>query len=216
MYYATYKAHANDCQCICCRTVDWNYCVLDEGHIIKNAKTKVSPSLESTVTISPQVNVSHFYQLQITKSIKQLRCNHRLILTGTPIQVLCLLDISIAIASTCNLKLLLILFRIMSWIYGLCLTSSCLASLVLRDNLTLDMESLFYSAKMQSLLQKNKKQVITVHAMPPVVSTHLKYAKVMLPSTKQYLRQDIESQCRAVSPLTPVNAFWRHNWLHLH
>jgi TATA-binding protein-associated factor len=41
----------------------FNYCVLDEGHIIKNSKTKVS------------------------KAVKQIRANHRLILTGTPIQV---------------------------------------------------------------------------------------------------------------------------------
>ncbi|CAI0433201.1 unnamed protein product [Linum tenue] len=40
----------------------WNYCILDEGHIIKNAKSK------------------------ITASIKQLKAQHRLILSGTPIQ----------------------------------------------------------------------------------------------------------------------------------
>ncbi|KAI9293362.1 hypothetical protein K502DRAFT_293841, partial [Neoconidiobolus thromboides FSU 785] len=40
----------------------WNYCILDEGHIIKNGKTK------------------------ITKAIKQIKANHRLILSGTPIQ----------------------------------------------------------------------------------------------------------------------------------
>jgi TATA-binding protein-associated factor len=43
-------------------TIKWNYCVLDEGHIIKNGKTKSS------------------------KAIKQLTANHRLILSGTPIQ----------------------------------------------------------------------------------------------------------------------------------
>ncbi|XP_055378058.1 TATA-binding protein-associated factor 172 [Condylostylus longicornis] len=42
--------------------INWNYCVLDEGHIIKNGKTKSS------------------------KAIKQLKANHRLILSGTPIQ----------------------------------------------------------------------------------------------------------------------------------
>lgn len=42
--------------------VHWNYCVLDEGHIIKNGKTKSS------------------------KAIKMLKANHRLILSGTPIQ----------------------------------------------------------------------------------------------------------------------------------
>lgn len=45
------------------QTLNWNYCILDEGHIIKNGKTK------------------------ITKAIKSLKSNHRLILSGTPIQV---------------------------------------------------------------------------------------------------------------------------------
>ncbi|KAL1131031.1 hypothetical protein AAG570_012268 [Ranatra chinensis] len=43
-------------------SIKWNYCILDEGHIIKNGKTKVSIA------------------------IKQLNANHRLILSGTPIQ----------------------------------------------------------------------------------------------------------------------------------
>jgi TATA-binding protein-associated factor len=41
---------------------DYNYCVLDEGHIIKNSNSK------------------------LTKSVKKIRANHRLILSGTPIQ----------------------------------------------------------------------------------------------------------------------------------
>jgi len=40
----------------------WHYCILDEGHIIKNAKTK------------------------LTKAVKCIRAHHRLILSGTPIQ----------------------------------------------------------------------------------------------------------------------------------
>lgn len=40
----------------------WNYVVLDEGHVIKNSNTKVS------------------------RAIKSLKANHRLILSGTPIQ----------------------------------------------------------------------------------------------------------------------------------
>lgn len=43
-------------------SIRWNYCILDEGHMIKNGKTKIS------------------------KAIKQLKANHRLILSGTPIQ----------------------------------------------------------------------------------------------------------------------------------
>ncbi|KAH6823556.1 ROOT GROWTH DEFECTIVE 3 [Perilla frutescens var. hirtella] len=40
----------------------WNYCILDEGHIIKNSKSKV------------------------TVAVKQIKAKHRLILSGTPIQ----------------------------------------------------------------------------------------------------------------------------------
>lgn len=40
----------------------WNYCVLDEGHIIKNGKTKSA------------------------KAAKRLHANYRLILSGTPVQ----------------------------------------------------------------------------------------------------------------------------------
>lgn len=42
--------------------LSWNFCILDEGHIIKNAKSK------------------------ITCAVKQLKAQHRLILSGTPIQ----------------------------------------------------------------------------------------------------------------------------------
>ncbi|EXJ92454.1 hypothetical protein A1O3_01005 [Capronia epimyces CBS 606.96] len=42
--------------------ITWNYCVLDEGHLIKNPKAK------------------------ITQAVKKLISNHRLILSGTPIQ----------------------------------------------------------------------------------------------------------------------------------
>lgn len=42
--------------------IDWLYCVLDEGHIIKNAKTKLS------------------------LAVKQIKAQHRLLLSGTPIQ----------------------------------------------------------------------------------------------------------------------------------
>jgi SNF2 family DNA or RNA helicase len=69
----------------------WNYCILDEGHIIKNGKTK------------------------ITKAIKTLKSNHRLILSGTPIQVS---NNSILKIKTHNLYI----FRIMCLNYGHCLT----------------------------------------------------------------------------------------------
>ncbi|XP_054159429.1 TATA-binding protein-associated factor 172-like [Oppia nitens] len=57
---ASYDIVRNDIEFF--STIHWNYCVLDEGHVIKNGKTKLS------------------------KAIKSLFANHRLILTGTPIQ----------------------------------------------------------------------------------------------------------------------------------
>ncbi|KXN85489.1 putative helicase mot1 [Leucoagaricus sp. SymC.cos] len=42
--------------------LSWLYCILDEGHVIKNAKTK------------------------LTKAVKCIRAQHRLVLSGTPIQ----------------------------------------------------------------------------------------------------------------------------------
>ncbi|KAJ1979886.1 TATA-binding protein-associated factor mot1 [Dimargaris verticillata] len=43
-------------------SLQWNYCILDEGHVIKNTKTK------------------------ITKAVKSVQALHRLILSGTPVQ----------------------------------------------------------------------------------------------------------------------------------
>lgn len=51
------------CYLVSYRDIKFNYCILDEGHVIKNGKTKLS------------------------KAIKQLTANYRIILSGTPIQV---------------------------------------------------------------------------------------------------------------------------------
>jgi TATA-binding protein-associated factor len=56
----SYDICRNDAQIF--TPISWNYCVLDEGHLIKNPKAK------------------------ITLAVKQLISNHRLILSGTPIQ----------------------------------------------------------------------------------------------------------------------------------
>jgi len=60
VFIVSYEIVRHDIQYICDQR--WNYCILDEGHLIKSAKTKLS------------------------KSIKQIKASHRLILTGTPIQ----------------------------------------------------------------------------------------------------------------------------------
>jgi len=56
----SYDVCRNDTDVLASMT--WNYCVLDEGHLIKNPKAK------------------------ITICVKKLMSNHRLILSGTPIQ----------------------------------------------------------------------------------------------------------------------------------
>lgn len=56
----SYDVARNDLEAI--SKYDYNYCILDEGHIIKNAQSKLA------------------------KAVKQISANHRLILTGTPIQ----------------------------------------------------------------------------------------------------------------------------------
>jgi TATA-binding protein-associated factor len=56
----SYDVTRNDSEIL--EKYNWNYIVLDEGHLIKNPKAK------------------------ITQAVKRLPSNHRLILTGTPIQ----------------------------------------------------------------------------------------------------------------------------------
>ncbi|KAI0747594.1 SNF2 chromatin remodeling protein [Daedaleopsis nitida] len=56
----SYEVVRNDISSL--QAMNWHYCILDEGHIIKNAKTK------------------------LTKAVKQVKAVHRLILSGTPIQ----------------------------------------------------------------------------------------------------------------------------------
>ncbi|KAH7890001.1 hypothetical protein F5I97DRAFT_1849278 [Phlebopus sp. FC_14] len=56
----SYEVVRNDISSL--EDVNWLYCILDEGHVIKNAKTK------------------------LTKAVKAIQAQHRLILSGTPIQ----------------------------------------------------------------------------------------------------------------------------------
>ncbi|XP_077114676.1 TATA-binding protein-associated factor 172 isoform X1 [Ranitomeya variabilis] len=57
---ASYDVVRNDIDFF--RNMKFNYCILDEGHVIKNGKTKLS------------------------KAVKQISANYRIILSGTPIQ----------------------------------------------------------------------------------------------------------------------------------
>ena len=57
---SSYEVVRNDIDIM--KATHWNYVVLDEGHVIKNSKAKT------------------------TQAVKQIKSNHRLILSGTPIQ----------------------------------------------------------------------------------------------------------------------------------
>ena len=56
----SYEVLRNDIDWL--ETLSFNYCILDEGHLIKNPSAK------------------------ITQATKRIKATHRLILTGTPIQ----------------------------------------------------------------------------------------------------------------------------------
>jgi len=56
----SYDVARNDVEAL--SPLDWHYCILDEGHVIKNGKTK------------------------LTQAVKSFKAIHRLILSGTPIQ----------------------------------------------------------------------------------------------------------------------------------
>ena len=56
----SYSVLRNDIESL--STVDWTYCILDEGHLLKNPKTSTA------------------------RSSRRLRARHKLILTGTPVQ----------------------------------------------------------------------------------------------------------------------------------
>lgn len=81
---ASYDIVRKDCDFF--SSVKWNYCILDEGHIIKNDKTKVKTYF---ILLGSRLNPVWLIMkiiFQISKAIKRLVANHRLILSGTPIQ----------------------------------------------------------------------------------------------------------------------------------
>lgn len=59
---ASYDSIRNDLTQVLDSGIEFNYCVLDEGHVMKNERSKIS------------------------QSVRKIRAQHRLILTGTPIQ----------------------------------------------------------------------------------------------------------------------------------
>lgn len=77
--------------------IQWHYIIIDEGHRIKNASCKLNAEL------------------------KHYRSNHRLLLTGTPLQVLCCLFVSLYLCMfstlifNCQLSLLCCVPKKNSW-----------------------------------------------------------------------------------------------------
>lgn len=79
----SYDVVRKDCEFFA--SIKWNYCILDEGHIIKNGKTKVLLLVYTDIFYPLAVPLTTL-TFQISRAIKMLTANHRLILSGTPIQ----------------------------------------------------------------------------------------------------------------------------------
>ena len=61
------------------RTIPFNYCVLDEGHVIRNPKTKLSKAIR-------QISAGKVCRSEEKFVVTSRVVAHRLILSGTPIQ----------------------------------------------------------------------------------------------------------------------------------
>lgn len=114
------------------QTIQWNYCILDEGHIIKNGKTKSS------------------------KAIKQLIANHRLILSGTPISN----QVRFELISSMT-EIIFLTFKFYSFRFSSCghfLISLCQVSWEPKSNFKYDLVDQFLRVGMQKVHPKNKNQ----------------------------------------------------------
>eukprot|EP00887_Chlorella_sp_A99_P001519 scaffold8.g1519.t1 len=60
-------------------SIDWLYCVLDEGHAIRNPASKASARTASDACLALAVAT-------VAQAAKRVRARHRLLLSGTPIQ----------------------------------------------------------------------------------------------------------------------------------
>lgn len=131
----------------------FNYCILDEGHVIKNGKTKLS------------------------KAIKQLAANFRVILSGTPIQVRTQTSLKATVSSplfVCCLcrecfffsSILQFILRTTSWSSGRCSTSSCPASWERSASLPPATENPSWPAAMPKALHESRRQVCEHRPLP--------------------------------------------------
>jgi hypothetical protein len=65
----------------------WRYCILDEGHLLKNPKTGTCVSLVRVILRSHRLICILFaFTLATARASRRIRANHKLILTGTPVQ----------------------------------------------------------------------------------------------------------------------------------
>lgn len=117
-----------------CRNIKFNYCILDEGHVIKNGKTKLS------------------------KAVKQLAANFRVILSGTPIQVSRAGPWAVHACARVSDRQVSFL-RTTSWSCGRSLTSSCRAFWERSGSLPLATESPSWPAATQRAPPGSRRQV---------------------------------------------------------
>lgn len=117
------------------RNIKFNYCILDEGHVIKNGKTKLS------------------------KAIKQIAANFRVILSGTPIQVRARHRRLLGVELNRSVDVFSLgVLRTTSWSSGPCSTSSCRASWEQNGSLPLATGNQSWPAETPRAPRENRKQ----------------------------------------------------------
>uniref|UniRef100_A0A0K0D7J0 Helicase ATP-binding domain-containing protein n=1 Tax=Angiostrongylus cantonensis TaxID=6313 RepID=A0A0K0D7J0_ANGCA len=81
--YSTFQKHRN-----LLLPQSWHYVVLDEGHKIRNPKTRVSSLFfHASLSVSQSfVFLYAFFEMIISETVKQLHTPCRLVLSGTPLQ----------------------------------------------------------------------------------------------------------------------------------
>jgi TATA-binding protein-associated factor len=65
----------------------WRYCILDEGHLLKNPKTgKCASRVRVTIRSHRLICILFAFTSATARASRRIRANHKLILTGTPVQ----------------------------------------------------------------------------------------------------------------------------------
>jgi hypothetical protein len=67
-------------------TIKWRYCILDEGHLLKNPKTSKYESEAVDLSCRHSFLIDSSSSLVTARASRRLKSKHKLILTGTPVQ----------------------------------------------------------------------------------------------------------------------------------